>query len=341
MGAISRQLLPVLQLTRMALVFTAIADSACSLLLLAQWRAMRDGRSWVEHINLWQIGAMALVSIGLYGFGMSLNDIVDRRRDQQIAAHRPLPSGRIGVTAAHSICMLLVLLALAAGTVFAWLAPRDTGWMSVVLVMWTAMLIAFYDVGAKYLVAPGLLTLGLIRFFHAAIPAPGLPLLWHPLWLLNHVAILSAICYHLEAKRPPLTRGHWSFVIGGLAVLNAVAIGTIWLRRYDPALDAAASLWLEPGLALAGAAALIFIALGVVIYRRSAGRPQAGQQLMLYGLLWLIVYDAAFVAGYVNIYAALILALLLPVAYLSVQLMRWWSKVMALSQTPTFKRAES
>ena len=36
-GALSMRLLSVLQLTRMALVFTAIADGACSLLLL--WRS--------------------------------------------------------------------------------------------------------------------------------------------------------------------------------------------------------------------------------------------------------------------------------------------------------------
>jgi hypothetical protein len=32
--------------------------------------------------------------------------------------------------------------------------------------------------------------------------------------------------------------------------------------------------------------------------------------------------------------------LLFPAAYFSVQLMRWWSKLLALSQRPTFKRAQ-
>jgi hypothetical protein len=34
-----------------------------------------------------------------------------------------------------------------------------------------------------------------------------------------------------------------------------------------------------------------------------------------------------------------LLLLLLPAAYFSVQLMRGWSKLMTLSQKPTFKRA--
>ena len=62
---------------------------------------------------------------------------------------------------------------------------------------------------------------------------------------------------------------------------------------------------------------------------------------MLYGLLWLIVYDFTFAAGYVGLVPALLLLVFLPLAYLSVQIMRWWGGVMALSQRPQFKRAET
>jgi len=37
---LSQRLLTVLQLTRMALVFTAISNSLCELLLLAKWYAL-------------------------------------------------------------------------------------------------------------------------------------------------------------------------------------------------------------------------------------------------------------------------------------------------------------
>jgi hypothetical protein len=65
----------------------------------------------------------------------------------------------------------------------------------------------------------------------------------------------------------------------------------------------------------------------------------AGQRLMLCGLLWLIVYDAAFVAGYVSFTAAGLMLLLLPLAYVAVQMMRWWNQLLALSRTPQFHRA--
>ena len=46
--------------------------------------------------------------------------------------------------------------------------------------------------------------------------------------------------------------------------------------------------------------------------------------------------------GYVRNWAAsLAVLLLLPVAYFSVRLMRWWSQLVALSQRPAFKRART
>ena len=47
----SQRLLTVLQLSRMALVFTAITDSLCALMIWAQWRSM-DGQPLSEFLNL-------------------------------------------------------------------------------------------------------------------------------------------------------------------------------------------------------------------------------------------------------------------------------------------------
>src|SRR4051794_27752783 len=104
-GLFSQRLLSLLQLTRIALVFTAISDSLCELLLLAHLNAQRSGvGGYLEQLQPLVVLSVACISAGLYMFGMSLNDIIDRRRDQQLAAHRPLPSGRIGVTTAHAVC---------------------------------------------------------------------------------------------------------------------------------------------------------------------------------------------------------------------------------------------
>jgi 4-hydroxybenzoate polyprenyltransferase len=331
-AGLSQRLLSVLQLTRMALVFTAIADSACSLMLLAASR-MEPGERLRDVIGMPRFFAAAIVSTGLYGFGMSLNDIIDRRRDTQIAAHRPLPSGRISLLAAHVICVVLGAAAVVAGAYLARAADsREARVMTMLLLVWTAMLITFYDFAGKYLVAPGLLTLGLIRFFHATIPAPQLPLLWHPLLLLNHVTILSLVAYQWEQKRPALSAIHWWAVLGGLLLADVVCVSLVWWRRPE-------SLWIRPALYLPAGAVLAFVIGGAVIHHQAGDSRAAGRALMLYGLLWLIVYDASFVAGYVGTVPALFLLLLLPAAYLSVQLMRWWGRILSLSHKPVYQRA--
>lgn len=325
----------------MALVFTAISNSMAALLLLARWRARQigpDARIF-DVIGLRDIVVIAMISVGLYGFGMSLNDIIDRRRDRQLAAHRPLPSGRIGVVTAHVICVLLGLMALVGGALYA----RWTGMeMSLLLVGCTGILIAFYDLAGKYLVAPGLLVLGLIRFLHAIVPAPELPLLWHPLLLLNHVTILSVVAYVWEEKRPALTKAHWWGVLGGLGAVDVLSLALVYYRRTtlaeDPWTD---GLRLEPALLIPLACVIAFVAIGWSIRRNTPNSREAGQKLMLYGLLWLIVYDVAFVAGFVGWIQALALLILLPLAYASVQLMRWWGRLLALSQRPDFKRADA
>ena len=101
----------------------------------------------------------------------------------------------------------------------------------------------------------------------------------------------------------------------------------------------AQSLWVTPGLLVPAAAVVAFLVCVIVIRRRAGESRTAGQTLMLYGLLWLIVYDASFVAGYVRVSLGVIILLLLPAAYLSVQLMRWWGKLVALSHKPEYQRA--
>jgi hypothetical protein len=126
-----------------------------------------------------------------------------------------------------------------------------------------------------------------------------------------------------------------------LLIADAVCILAVWWK-HDRALELshfAESLWVMPGLLYAGTAAVLFALMAWVIRRRYLDPRIAGQTMMLIGLLYLIVYDVCFVAGYVSPVAASLLLLLLPAAYLMVLLMRWWSKILSLSQKPTFQRA--
>ena len=143
--------------------------------------------------------------------------------------------------------------------------------------------------------------------------------IFHPLWLLNHVVILSAVAYAWEQKRPPLTKRHWFGVMGTLGLIDTLVLA--WIARHGPNTPEQ-DFRLTPGLLLPAAASLAFLGVGWYVRRSTRTRREAGQKLMLFGLLWLIVYDACFVAIYVHWLAALLLLLLLPVAWFSVQLMR-------------------
>jgi len=328
----------------MALVSTALADSGCELLLWAQSQSIEPtarltGYHVWQSLDLLQCVSMGLISIGLYSFGMSLNDIIDQRRDRQLAAHRPLPSGRIGIITAHFVCGMFALIALVAGAYYA-----NGHWgnqLSLLLVVFTMAMIVFYDSAGKYLVAPGLITLGLVRFFHACIAAPSLPVLWHPLLLLNHVTILSAVAYHWEQKRPALQKVHWWSVLGGLAAFDIFAVGLVFWRRQQRGQGIVEALSLSPALLVPLAAVVVFLFIALLIRIRYANTRVAGQTLMLTGLLWLIVYDSCFVIGYVGILPGLLLLLYLPIAYMSVLVMRWWSQIMVIGQRPPFRRVET
>jgi len=322
----------------MALVFTALADSGCAYLMWAGQQAQWNHISIWKQIDPGQCLAVAMMSIGLYGFGMSLNDIIDRRRDQRISPHRPLASGSIGVAAAHVVCVLLVLMALVGGEIYVSTATATTSRIPLVLVVLTAAMIAFYDFVAKYLVPVGLLTLGMIRCVHAAIPAPHLPVLWHSLLLFNHVTILSTVSYHWEKKRPMLRKKHRRTLLMGIAAVNLVAVAwAIW--RWDR--EGWGSLAIRPGLIGPGLAVVAFCGLAKWIRANNSNPRDAGQNLMLAGMLWLIVYDICFVMGYVGIGAGLLLLPLLPMAYVAVVVMRGWNNLLLLSQRPAFKRIET
>ena len=324
----------------MALVFTALADSGCALMLWAKDQVRLNHRVFWYELNVAQCIALAFVSIGLYGFAMSLNDIIDRRRDRQMSPNRPLPSGRIGVRTAHIVCGMLALLALFGGETYTNVAPNAG--MSLVLVVFTGALIVFYDVAGKYLAPLGLLSLGLIRFFHAAIAAPSLPVFWHPLLLMNHFTLVSTVTYAWEHKRPALRRRHWWAVVAGLASFDLLAITLFWWRWHiTRAGFPGGALDIRPALLVPASAAAIFFALAVWIRRNSANSRAAGQTLMLTGLMWLIVYDASFVIGFVGIPEGIMILMMLPVTYAAVIVMRWWSRMILLSRRPEFKRMET
>ncbi len=292
------RLLALLQLTRAALAFTAIADAWAVLLLRAPEAALPANTSRWMTVMVIKMLIMSVVSAGLYGFGMSLNDLLDARRDRIFARWRPIPSGRIGARMAIVVSMILLLIALLAAAMLdaasaIATATRSTNYDWYNFIPWqflfaiaTASLIVFYDGTAKYLGGIGILTLGVIRALHCLIANPKTPLLFPSMFLVTHVSLVTLIAYHLENKRPRLKRRDYLIVLGGLAAINTAAA---FYMHFSGTLDL--TIW--PMLTGPIIAMAVFALWATrLLLRRNLSPRQKGERLMLMGLFWLFVYDA-------------------------------------------------
>ena len=290
---------------RLPLVITAITNSQAALILRHAWGYEA---AWTLTASL----SLVAMSLGLYGFAMVANDIVDWRRDQYLFPQRPLPSGRIGMQQAYMLAAGLLVLGVGGGVVY---AIFSGGLASAFFLAWCVALIFFYNLTGKFVGAVGILTLGLLRFCHAAVGQPNLDVIWHALLLMDHVVVVTALAYILEGKRPRLTAVHrWGVGLSllGLNVMLclAVIVASWWrngdLSRLPSAFAISSGLWFPAVAALVFAAFASALLLSLrslqvehardwLTLRRSVGR-----KLMWLGLVWMVVYDLAFSYGYLR-----------------------------------------
>lgn len=324
------RLLALLQLTRAALAFTAIADAWTVLLLRAAGEPPPQ-HMWLIIVEMLVVG---VASFGLYGFGMALNDLLDARRDRVFAPRRPIPSGRIqprwAVVTALGLLMAALLAAGFLTLLNLWnvesLRLRDIVPYSLMFALATAGLIVFYDATSKYLGGLGLVTLGAIRAMHCLIAQPKSPLLFLSMILLTHVIVVSAAAYWLENKRPRLKRGDWVVVVAGVVVGNGLALMYMWARG---------SLVVENLRMLIGPAVACVVYgswAAWLMFRQGMSRRQKGERLMLMGLFWLFVYDASMLISNGQYLAGVAITLLLVCAIGSFFGIRFLSRAMAVQK---------
>jgi 4-hydroxybenzoate polyprenyltransferase len=286
-------------------------------------------------ILILQMLVTGVVSFGLYGFGMALNDLLDARRDRIFAPRRPIPSGRIGQRGAIVVAVFLVMMALLGAAllvpVHLWprldaLRVRDFVPYSFLFALATAALIVFYDATSKYLGGLGLVTLGVIRAFHCLIGNPKTPLLFLSMILLTHVILISAVAYRLENKRPRLRGRDVAVIVAGLLIGNGLAVWYMWWR--EALVGENLRMLIGPGIA-----GLVYMAWAVGLMMSKTISPRKkGERLMLLGLFWLFVYDASMLLSNGQMLAAVAITLLLICALLSFFGIRFLSRVMAVTK---------
>ena len=92
-----------LELLRLPNVFTAVADVAMGFFFVqAAWAFNSDVQPpALLPIGIWSVGLLVAASASLYLAGMVLNDVFDIELDDEEQPYRPLPSGRISLSAAR------------------------------------------------------------------------------------------------------------------------------------------------------------------------------------------------------------------------------------------------
>lgn len=290
-----------LQVTRLGLMPTAIANIwlvvfLSRLLDPAELGRPADGRMALLPTLLLTAG----VAMGLYVFGMTLNDLLDARRDRLLAPGRPIPSGRISSQAALIIAIVALLLGIGCAI--------PLGPWSAMFALGCAVLILIYDGLAKHIPAIGLLLLGLIRATHMLIAEPTLSFTW-PVWVtMTHVILISAVAYTLEGKRPPLHIPNVMLLVIGWIFFSLVLLGSS-LMRGTLILPGHPWIWVAPLLT-----GLVFLVWAGRLIITSEDAKKAGRNVIKFGLLWLILLDTSWLISFQAYRAAAIIGMMLVLA---------------------------
>ncbi len=280
------RMMTTLQLTRLSVAFGAVSD--LWFMIVLAWMLGGDPSEGI--VTGWGAGtaltwlpaalvAGLVVALGLFGYGASLNDVLDVRRDATFSPQRPIPAGRIRSSQAVIVTVCSLLTAVLGATAF--------GTWPVWLTMGVAVLLLFYNGVGRFMPAVGVVVIGLIHGIHMLIPNPDQSILL-PVWLImTHAMALAMGVYIFEDKRPRVT---WQAVVGIVFGWCFWSGMLLWL-----AVERGDGIWNRPlwSLALPGGVALACLIVVRGKCRGAVDRRAAAEKLKRYGAMWQCFYASA------------------------------------------------
>ncbi len=277
--ALTRRILTAIQLTRLTMAFGAVADVWLVILLS---RALASEGDAIPVVSMPLVSALALgavVAVGLFAYGASLNDVLDARHDSAFSPERPIPAGRIRAGQAIVVTVGALLIAI--------LAAQAMGLLSLQMTLLTAMGILFYNAAGKFIPAAGMISIGLIHAVHMFIPNAELGFTW-PAWLvMTHAMAIAYGSHLLEGKRPRISRHAAAVILGSWMTWSGAIIGLGFWREgaWPDRASAVNVLW--PALAVVG---FIAVARWKTI---GVSGAVAAEKLRRYGAMWQALYGSA------------------------------------------------
>ena len=218
MQAALRRLAAGVQAARAGLAYGAMAEGWFAVAI-----AHRAGRLEGDLAIL--LLSMSVVSLGLFVFGVAMNDVLDRKQDRAFANERP-GRGLLSVQWLAALAVVSLLAALAAASQF--------GRSGMLVAGLAAGGIVAYNVLAKFIPAFGFVSLGAIGALHMLVPDqhPGVLL---PFWFsMTFTAIVAGFVHRLRQKRPAATVRGMLVATALWAAWSAVLAWWIAPQTLDP-----------------------------------------------------------------------------------------------------------
>ena len=276
--ALAIKLITAIRLTRLTMAFGAVSD-VWFVILLSRASGDYQGVDIARMSLGLALAAGAVVAIGLFAYGASLNDVLDVRHDTAFSPDRPIPAGRIRLGQAIVVTIGALIISV--------VASAAMGQMALWIMLLVAGAILFYNAAGKYIPSVGVVTIGLIHAAHMLIPNAGLTFTL-PVWLvMTHAMGIAAAVHILEEKRPRLDRGRiislglgWLFW-SALIITYGAMRGGIW---------PAGTAWWVLLWPLAAVVAFVMIAIWKAGGVHGAA---ASEKLKRYGAMWQALYGAA------------------------------------------------
>lgn len=299
-----KRIKPWLELVRLPNCFTAMTD-----VLAGAWLVGAFAFSPV-------LALLALSSAYLYAFGIALNDVADVEVDRVERPNRPLPSGRVSMSAARRLMAVLLIAGLALVGGAGWLQSSSANIVASfsllqLLLVGLALVgaIASYNLLAKATFA-GPAVMGLCRALNLMM---GMSLGWRLGWNDGLLPIAAMWLYVASltyfGRQEAETSSRWRLVTGAAGILIAVAaLGlfiadtTMTSQRYSG----------DYFLLVLWMAFLIHVGRKALTAIRTPSPKNVGRAMKVF-ILGIVVFDALLVAGpHGWLAAVVILAFLIP-----------------------------
>ena len=282
------KLAPMLKLTRVTTAFGAVAN-LWFVILWSRFNEEELGNAVIKDQPLpLLLGGGLIAGVGLYAFGMSLNDLLDVHRDRALGkVASPIVDGSASIELAVCMVAAALMLAVLGAVIF------GTGAILVTLMLACAILI--FNVLGKFVPGIGMVLLSVIYAGHMLIPDLWVQFLL-PVWVvMTHAMVVAGLAQHMGRRSPPISKRAIIFALVGWTLCSLILLTLSFSRPHSE------SIWpsyvpITAGLYPIGCM-LVFALMIYRRYKKVGMGPVLGEKISRYGSIWPALYACGWLAG--------------------------------------------